>query len=81
MTTQGSNSLSNLGLKFREIIRMHSASPEKLLLVFVLLATVVSQSACVAVGYSNRGGWFIWPGSLGLLVIVLLLYFVFGRRR
>ena len=53
----------------------------KRLRLLVLLATVVSQSACMVVGYSNGGGWFIWPGSLGLLIIVLLLYFVFGRRR
>ena len=46
-------------------------------LLLTLLA--LSQTACIAVGYSSRGGWFMWPGGLGLLVI-LVLVFLFMRR-
>ena len=53
---------------------MNSALQRKLSLLFVLLAAVVLESACMAVGYSNRGGWFIWPGGLGLVIILLLLF-------
>lgn len=39
----------------------------------------LSQTACVAVGYSSGGGWFMWPGGLGL-VLILVLVFLFFRR-
>ena len=39
----------------------------------------LSQTACIAVGYSCRGGWFLWPGGLGLLVILALVYFLARR--
>jgi len=33
------------------------------------------------VGYSSCGGFFIWPGGLGLLLLLALLYFVLRGRR
>ena len=51
---------------------------QRLTLLAVLAA--VSQSACIVVGHSTRGGWFVWPGGFGLIVIVILLYLLFGRR-
>ncbi len=38
-------------------------------------------TGCVAVGYSSRGGWFVWPGGFGLLLIVLLVLFLLRGRR
>ncbi len=32
----------------------------------------LTQSGCIMAGYSSRGGWFLWPGGLGLVVIVVL---------
>jgi hypothetical protein len=29
----------------------------------------LSQSACVVVGYSSRGGWSVWPGGAGLIIM------------
>jgi hypothetical protein len=40
----------------------------------------LSQTGCIMAGYSTNGGWFVWPGGLGLLLIVALIYFAFGRR-
>lgn len=45
-------------------------------LLVALLAAL--QSACVVVGYSSRGGWSVWPGGLGLLLMVALAFFLFG---
>jgi hypothetical protein len=46
----------------------------------MLLAT--SQSACIVVGgHSSTGGRFFWPGGLGLIVILALLFLFLGRRR
>jgi hypothetical protein len=48
--------------------------------VLILLASL--QTSCVVAGYRSGegGGWFFWPGGLGLLVLALLA-FVFLRRR
>ncbi|HVF51744.1 MAG TPA: hypothetical protein VNA19_16790 [Pyrinomonadaceae bacterium] len=48
----------------------------------VLLLALV-QPACVVAGYSNRGGWFFWPGGLGLVVLlaVVVIYLLSRRRR
>ncbi len=38
-------------------------------------------SGCLVAGVSSRGGGFIWPGGLGLLVLAaILLFFLRGRR-
>lgn len=37
--------------------------------------STLGLSGCLVVGYSSRGGWFLWPGSLGLLLIVLIIVF------
>ena len=46
----------------------------------VLLA--MTQSACIMVGggYNSRGGWFFFPGSLGLLLVVALVFVLLSRR-
>jgi hypothetical protein len=42
---------------------------------------IMTQTACIAVGgYSSSGGWFIWPGSLGLILILVLLFFFLRGR-
>ena len=35
---------------------------------------------CVVMGYSSGGGFFIWPGSIGLLVLLGILWLIFSRR-
>ena len=53
-------------------------------LVVAALSFIVTLplTGCLMVGgYSSRGGWFIWPGSFGFLIILLLLFlFLRGRR-
>jgi hypothetical protein len=46
--------------------------------VFVLLSPVCG---CVLVGgYRSGSGFFVWPGTLGVVVVALLLLFVLRRR-
>lgn len=45
------------------------------------LLAVGALTGCMAVGYSSGGGWFVWPGGLGLVLLLLLLYFVLRGRR
>ncbi len=48
--------------------------------IFSLLIALV-QPACIIVGgYSNRDGWFFWPGGLGLLVVIVLVLLLLRRR-
>ncbi len=42
---------------------------------------VLTQSGCIGVGYTSRGGWFIWPGGLGLIVLFTLLFLFLRRGR
>ena len=48
--------------------------------LFAASAATVGLSGCLVAGYSSGGGWFVWPGSLGLLVLVLLIVFLIKRR-
>ena len=44
--------------------------------------TTLPLTGCLMVGgYSSRGGWFVWPGSFGFLIILLLLFFFLRGRR
>lgn len=45
------------------------------------LVVLSALTGCVAVGYSSGGGWFVWPGGLGLVLLLLLLFFVLRGRR
>lgn len=49
----------------------------------VLLSGFVAANllqGCVMVGYSSRSGFFIWPGSLGLLLLLLALWLLLRPR-
>jgi hypothetical protein len=52
----------------------------KLATLFAASVATLGLSGCLVAGYSSGGGWFVWPGSLGLLVIVLIVVFLMRRR-
>jgi hypothetical protein len=52
----------------------------KLMTVLAACFATLELSGCLMAGYSSAGGWFVWPGSLGLIVIVLLIVFLVRRR-
>lgn len=41
----------------------------------------LTLSGCLVAGVSSRGGGFIWPGGLGLLLMLALLFFFLRGRR
>ncbi len=45
---------------------------------FIVLTTL---TGCLAVGYTSTGGWFVWPGGLTLILVVLFVFFLLRRRR
>ncbi|HEY0730636.1 MAG TPA: hypothetical protein VGD38_21300 [Pyrinomonadaceae bacterium] len=47
----------------------------------IVTLILLFSSGCVVVGgYSSERGWFIWPGTFVILLVVALL-FLFLRRR
>jgi len=66
----------------RNLQRVLSTSSLLVKLATLLAASVAifGLSGCLVAGYSSGEGWFVWPGSLGLLVIVVLIVFLIRRR-
>ena len=49
--------------------------------VVAVLLLLLSSTGCVVVGgYSSGRGFWIWPGSIVLILIGLALFLVFRRR-
>lgn len=49
--------------------------------VLALALICSTLSGCLVGGYSSGGGGFLWPGGLGgILLLVLLFLFLRGRR-
>jgi len=48
-------------------------------ILFVGSLLLLSSGCVVVGGYRSGGGWFLWPGSLGALVIVVILVLYFAR--
>lgn len=49
--------------------------------IVVITLLLLSTSGCiVAGGYSSGRGWFIWPGTLGILLLLAVLFLLFRRR-
>ena len=53
----------------------------KLKIAIASLSLLASTGCIVVGGYSSDRGWFIWPGTIVLLVIGLILFLLFKRRR
>ena len=43
----------------------------------ITLLLLLSSGCVVAGGYSSGRGWFIWPGTLGILLILVVLFLIF----
>jgi hypothetical protein len=49
-------------------------------IVVITLLLLVSSGCVVAGGYSSGRGWFIWPGTIGILLVVAILFLLLRRR-
>jgi hypothetical protein len=52
----------------------------KLKIALASLLLLISSGCIVVGGYSSERGWFIWPGTIVLLLIGLGLFLLFRRR-
>jgi hypothetical protein len=46
----------------------------------ITLLLLCSSGCVVAGGYSSGRGWFIWPGTIGILLVVAVLFLLLRRR-
>ncbi|HET6976209.1 MAG TPA: hypothetical protein VFI24_07795 [Pyrinomonadaceae bacterium] len=49
-------------------------------IVVITLLLLFSSGCIVAGGYSSGRGWFIWPGTIGILLVVAVLFLLLRRR-
>jgi len=50
-------------------------------LLLTVSSLILPLSGCLVVGYSSRGGAFIWPGGFGFLILLAILYFFLRGHR
>ncbi len=49
--------------------------------VGIIILLLLFSSGCVVTGgYSSGRGWFIWPGTVGILLVVAVLFLLLRRR-
>jgi hypothetical protein len=48
--------------------------------IVTALFSSLALSGCLVAGVSSSGGFFIWPGSIGLLLLLLIVFFILRRR-
>jgi hypothetical protein len=49
--------------------------------ICIALFPLLLTSGCVMVGgYSGGRGWFLWPGTLVISIVVAILFILFKRR-
>ena len=53
---------------------------KRLVLMCSAMAACLPLSGCMVMGYSNRGGFFFWPGGIGLLVLIAVVFLLLRRR-
>ena len=49
--------------------------------VAIGLLTFLSSGCVLVGGYSSERGWFLWPGSILIFLVVVVLFFILKRRR
>ena len=50
-------------------------------LAAMTLLVAEALSGCLVAGYSSRGGFFVWPGSIVVTLIMILVFFLLRRGR
>lgn len=46
----------------------------------IAITLAATQPACIVVGgYSSRGGWFLWPGGFGLVILIVIVLLLMRR--
>jgi hypothetical protein len=60
-------------------MKSRSSAARDVLIPASSLILCTPLTGCLVFGYTSNGGWFIWPGSITLLIVVLLLVWLLRR--
>jgi hypothetical protein len=60
------------GLNLRRMMRCVSV-------MVAALLVCASLCGCLVVGYSSGSGWWVWPGSLAITLVLMLVWLI-NRR-
>ena len=48
----------------------------------VVSIILITLPGCIVVGgYSSERGWFLWPGTIVIFLVVAVLFFLLRRRK
>ena len=53
---------------------------KKILTLAVALLLSTTLTGCLMIGF-GRGGFFLWPRGLGLIILILIIVAISRRRR
>lgn len=56
----------------------HPIASKSLILASTLILCT-TLTGCLVFGYTSSGGWFIWPGSISVILALLLLVWLMRR--
>jgi hypothetical protein len=48
--------------------------------ILLMLPCATALSGCLVVGYSSGSGFWMWPGSIVVTLVLVLLYFLTRHR-
>jgi hypothetical protein len=64
----------------KELIKVILRERNVCLVAVLGVFAAAALSGCLVAGVSSNGGAFIWPGGIGLLLVVLVMVFLIRRR-
>ncbi|MDX6443168.1 MAG: hypothetical protein QOH71_242 [Blastocatellia bacterium] len=47
----------------------------------IFVSLLVSSGCVVVAGYSSERGWFVWPGTIVIFIVGVVLLLLFKRRK
>ena len=60
-------------------MKSRSKAARHALILASTLILCTTLTGCLVFGYTSNGGWFIWPGSITLLLVILLIVWLIRR--
>jgi hypothetical protein len=59
--------------------KSHSKAARGVPILASSLILCTTLTGCLVAGYSSSGGWFLWPGSISLLIVIALIIWLLRR--
>ena len=66
-------------MKQPNTMKSRSKAAQDALILAATLILCTTLTGCLVFGYTSNGGWFIWPGSITLILAILLLVWLMRR--